>query len=61
MEEAFRFPDELGPLKLVQAHRSAVGLKAVVALDNIACEPAIGGVRMAPGVSAAEPSGWRWR
>jgi hypothetical protein len=35
--------------------------KAVVALDNIACEPAIGGVRMAPGVSAAEPSGWRWR
>ena len=61
MEEAFRFPNELGPLKLAQIHRSAVGLKAVVALDNIACEPAIGGLRMAPDVSAAEPSGWRER
>jgi hypothetical protein len=61
MEEAFRFPDELGPLKLVQAHRSAVGLKAVVALDNIACQPAIGDSRMAPDVGAEEPSGWRGR
>ena len=31
MEEAFRLADELGPLKLVHIHRSAVGLKAVVA------------------------------
>ena len=54
MEEAFRFADELGPLKLVYIHRPAVGLKAVVALDNIACGPAIGGVRMAPDVSTEE-------
>jgi hypothetical protein len=35
-EEAFRFGDELGPLKLVHIWRPAVGLKAVVAVDNIA-------------------------
>ena len=54
MEDIFRFADELGPLKLVHIWRPAVGLKAVVAVDNIACGPAIGGVRMAPDVSAEE-------
>jgi glutamate dehydrogenase/leucine dehydrogenase len=54
MEDGFRFADELGPLKLVYIHRPAVGLKAVVAVDNIACGPSIGGVRMAPDVSAEE-------
>ena len=38
MEEAFRLADELGPIKLVYIHRFAVGLKAVVAIDNIACD-----------------------
>jgi glutamate dehydrogenase (NAD(P)+) len=33
---------------------SSVGLKAVVAIDNIACGPAIGGVRMAPDASTEE-------
>jgi glutamate dehydrogenase/leucine dehydrogenase len=54
MEEIFRFADELGPLKLVHIHRPSVGLKAVVAIDNIACGPAIGGVRIAPDVSTEE-------
>jgi glutamate dehydrogenase (NAD(P)+) len=54
VEEVFRFADELGPLKLVHIHRPAVGLRAVVALDNIACGAAIGGVRMAPDVSTEE-------
>ncbi|HEV2301347.1 MAG TPA: Glu/Leu/Phe/Val dehydrogenase [Stellaceae bacterium] len=54
MEDGFRFADELGPLKLLYIHRPAVGLKAVVAVDNIACGPSIGGVRMAPDVSAEE-------
>src|SRR5438132_3454189 len=54
MDEVFRFGDELGPLKLVHIHRSSVGLKAVVAIDNIACGPAIGGVRMASDVSTEE-------
>src|SRR6516164_2618720 len=54
MEEAFRFADELGPFKLVHIYRPSVDLKAVVAIDNIGCGPAIGGVRMAPDVSAEE-------
>jgi glutamate dehydrogenase (NAD(P)+) len=47
-EGAFRFADELGPLTLVHIWRPAVGLKAVVAVNNIACASAVGGVRMAP-------------
>src|SRR6516225_911951 len=54
MKEAFRFADELGPFKLVHIYRPSIGLKAVVAIDNIACGPAIGGVRMAPDVSTEE-------
>jgi glutamate dehydrogenase (NAD(P)+) len=54
LADAFRFADELGPLKVVYIHRPAVGLKAVVAVDNVACGPAVGGVRMAPDVSAEE-------
>jgi glutamate dehydrogenase (NAD(P)+) len=54
MEDAFRFADDLGPFKLVHIHRPSVGLKAVVAIDNIACGPAIGGVRMAPDSSTEE-------
>jgi glutamate dehydrogenase (NAD(P)+) len=54
MEDVFRFADDLGPLKLAHIHRSSIGLKAVVAIDNVACGPAIGGVRMAPDVSTEE-------
>lgn len=54
MDDPFRFADELGPYKIVHIHRPSLGLKAVVALDNIACGPAIGGVRMAPDVSPEE-------
>jgi glutamate dehydrogenase (NAD(P)+) len=51
MEDAFCFADEIDPLKLVHPHRAAVGLKAIFAIDNVACGPAIGGVRMASDVS----------
>jgi glutamate dehydrogenase/leucine dehydrogenase len=54
MEAPFRFADELGPFKLVHIYRPSVGLKAVIAIDNVACGPAIGGVRMAPDVSTEE-------
>jgi len=54
MEDDFRFADELGPLKLVRIWRPSVGLKAIVAVDNVACGPSVGGVRMAPDVSAEE-------
>ncbi|MBI3303187.1 MAG: Glu/Leu/Phe/Val dehydrogenase [Deltaproteobacteria bacterium] len=54
MDEVFGFADTLGPRKIIHLYDSAVGLKAVVAVDNVACGPAIGGVRMAPDVSTEE-------
>lgn len=54
MDDPFHFADDFGPLKLVHIWRPAIGLKAIVAIDNIACGPSIGGVRMAPDVSAEE-------
>jgi glutamate dehydrogenase (NAD(P)+) len=54
MKEIFRFADDLGPDKIVHITAPSVGLKAVVAIDNVACGPAIGGVRMEPDVSAEE-------
>lgn len=54
MDDVFRFADELGPSKIVHIHCPAAGLRAIVAIDNTACGPAIGGVRMAPDVSAEE-------
>ena len=54
MENIFDFADELGPAKIVHLYDPKAGLKAVVAIDNVACGPSIGGVRMAPDVSAEE-------
>jgi glutamate dehydrogenase (NAD(P)+) len=54
MDDVFRFVDELGPFKILSIWLRRVGLKAVVAVDNTACGPAIGGVRMAPDVTAEE-------
>jgi glutamate dehydrogenase/leucine dehydrogenase len=53
-DNMFRFADDLGPAKIVHIHDAAFGLKAIVAIDNVACGPAIGGVRMAVDVSAEE-------
>jgi len=47
MEDAFRFADDLGPFKIVHIHHAGIGLKAAVVIDNTACGPALGGVRMA--------------
>jgi glutamate dehydrogenase (NAD(P)+) len=46
--------DELGPDKIVRIRDPRVGLDAVVVVDNVACGPAIGGVRMAPDVTVDE-------
>ena len=54
MEDFFEFADEFGPEKIVHIHDPSNGLKAVVAIDNVACGPSIGGVRLAPDVSAEE-------
>jgi glutamate dehydrogenase (NAD(P)+) len=54
MESIFDFTDELGPTKIVHIYDPKCGLKAVVAIDNVARGPSIGGIRMAPDVSAEE-------
>ena len=54
MHSLFDFADELGPARVVHICRPALGLKAIVTIDNTACGPAVGGVRMAPDVSLEE-------
>ena len=46
--------DELGPEKVLIIREPRIGLEAVVVVDNVACGPAIGGVRMAPDVTVEE-------
>ena len=48
------FVDALGPLKVVHLYEPTSGLRAIVVIDNIACGPAVGGVRMAPDVTSSE-------
>jgi glutamate dehydrogenase (NAD(P)+) len=42
------------PQSFIQIYRPSVGLKAIAVVDNTACGPAVGGVRMAPVVSVEE-------
>ena len=53
-DEPSRWADELGPEKVVYLNDPGTGLRAVVAIDNTACGPAIGGTRMASDATAAE-------
>ena len=46
--------DELGPAKVLLLRDRQVELEGVVVVDNVACGPAIGGVRMAPDVTVRE-------
>ena len=54
MANIFDLGDALGPAKVVHVHEPSLGLKAVLVVDNVACGPAIGGLRMAPDVSVEE-------
>ena len=54
MSDPFAFADDLGPERVIHLHRPALGLRAVLVVDNTACGPAIGGVRMAPEADARE-------
>ncbi len=54
MSTPFDFADALGPSRIIHIRNAAVGLKAIVAIDNTSCGAAIGGVRMAPDVSVEE-------
>jgi glutamate dehydrogenase (NAD(P)+) len=46
--------DALGPAKIVHVFEPSLDLHAVLVVDNVACGPSIGGLRMAPDVSVAE-------
>src|SRR5512139_516976 len=46
--------DDLGPVKVVLIQQPELQLRGVVVVDNVACGPAIGGIRMAPDVSVTE-------
>jgi glutamate dehydrogenase (NAD(P)+) len=54
MTQLFEFSDELGPAKIVRIYEPSLGLNATLVVDNVACGPAIGGLRMAPDVSVEE-------
>ena len=49
-----RFCDDLGPEKAVHVYEPRSGMRGMVVVDNTACGPAIGGVRMAGDVSLEE-------
>jgi len=54
MPDVFGLADEFGPVKVIHVREPALGLKAVLVVDNVARGPAIGGLRMAPDVSVEE-------
>lgn len=54
MDNGFGFADAIGPAKMIYIHEPAAGLKAILAIDNVAAGPAIGGTRMAVDVTAEE-------
>jgi len=54
MADVFRFGDSLGPAKVIHVFEPALGLKGILVVDNVARGPSIGGLRMAPDVSAEE-------
>ena len=46
--------DELGPTKIVHLWEPRVKMRGILVIDNLACGPSIGGVRMAPDVDTRE-------
>lgn len=54
LEIGTQFADDLGPHKIVIVRESQIGLDGIVVVDNVACGPAIGGIRMAPDVTIEE-------
>jgi glutamate dehydrogenase (NAD(P)+) len=54
MDDVLADSDELGPAKVVHVREPGLGLEAVLVVDNVACGPSIGGLRMASDVSTAE-------
>ena len=46
--------DELGPAKVIHVWKASLGLAATLVVDNVACGPSIGGLRMAADVTTEE-------
>jgi glutamate dehydrogenase/leucine dehydrogenase len=49
-----KYCDEFGPEKVVHLHDPKTGLRGIVVIDNVACGPSIGGVRVARDISTDE-------
>ena len=56
MNELVELGDDLGPAKLIHVNEPGAGLRGVLVVDNVACGPSIGGLRMAPDVTVEECS-----
>jgi glutamate dehydrogenase (NAD(P)+) len=54
MENCFDFGDELGPAKILHVYEPSIQLRGILVVDNVACGPSIGGLRMAEDVSVEE-------
>lgn len=54
MTDLFRFADDLGPAQILHVYDPGTGLRGIAVVDNVACGPAIGGIRLAPDVSVEE-------
>lgn len=54
MKNLFDMSNELGPFKIIHIYEPLSGLKAILAIDNVAIGPSIGGIRIAPDVSVLE-------
>ncbi|HWP25497.1 MAG TPA: Glu/Leu/Phe/Val dehydrogenase [Xanthobacteraceae bacterium] len=54
MRSLFDLADAHGPAQIIHINCPAADLRAVVVVDNVACGPAVGGIRMAPDVSVEE-------
>lgn len=54
LDTSFGTVDDLGPARIIHVYEPALGLTAALVVDNVACGPAIGGLRMAADVTTAE-------
>ncbi len=54
MADLFQYADDIGPTKIIHVYEPSIQLKAILVVDNVARGPSIGGVRIAPDVSAEE-------
>jgi glutamate dehydrogenase (NAD(P)+) len=50
----FELGDTFGPSKIVHVYEPSLELRATLVIDNVACGPSIGGLRMAADVSTEE-------